>query len=211
MSPAIKPRNPFVESARRRRAGPMHDRRAPRGGARNEARELLDDAAAELQEELAGIAAPGRRVAVTGNRGTTARDRAIIRETMRVLVADPGVSEIWFGGALGADTTALEAALELRRGARPRLIVVLPDTLGAQPRETRAASERADERVELGHPIRAEDRWRAYHKRNRYLVEHATQLVAFWNGEPRSGTSATIGLARKRGMAVQIVEVEGGD
>jgi predicted Rossmann fold nucleotide-binding protein DprA/Smf involved in DNA uptake len=179
VSPAIKPRNPFVES--------------------------------ELQEELPGIAAPGRRVAVTGNRGTTARDRAVVRETMRALVAAPGISEIWFGGALGADTMALEAALELRRGARPRLIVVLPDTLAAQPRETRAASERADERIELGHPIRAEDRWRAYHERNRYLVEHATQLIAFWNGEPRSGTAATIGLARKRGMPVEVVEVEGED
>jgi len=179
VSPAIKPRNPFVKSAR--------------------------------QAELPGIAAPGRRVAVTGNRGTTVRDRAVIRATMRALVADAEVAEIWFGGALGADTTALEAALEFRRGARPRLIVVLPDTLAAQPRETRDASERADERIELGHPIRAEDRWRAYHERNRYLVEHATQLIAFWNGEPRSGTSATIGLARKRGMPVEVVEVEGQD
>ncbi len=199
----------------------MRDRRTPRGGSRNEARELLEDAQAELREELPGVERTGaraakegrtaQRVAITGNRGTTERDRGIVREAMRALVADPGISEIWFGGALGTDTIALEAALEYRRGGRPRLIVVLPDTLAAQPQETRAASARADERVELGRAIRAEDRWRAYHERNRYLIERATRVVAFWNGEPRSGTSATIGLARKRGLPVEVVEVEGGD
>jgi predicted Rossmann fold nucleotide-binding protein DprA/Smf involved in DNA uptake len=197
----VKPRNPFVEAARGRRAGPMRDRRAGRGGAHDEQRELL----ADVEEES------GRRVAITGNRGVTAGDEAVVRARMRELALDPTVAVLFFGGALGADTVALDAALAARKGARPRLVVVLPDTLEAQPRETWATTRRADERLELGRPIRAEDRWRAYHLRNRRLVEEATELLAFWNGEPRSGTASTINLARKRGIEVEVVRVEGGD
>jgi len=215
-------------------------------------------AGAARQTELPALRpeGDGRRVAITGNRGITAEDRAKIRAKVRELVADPGVAAIFFGGAIGADTEALAAALEFRgkgsfaqraqrtqraqseegkisrngaesaegegiprrgaearrgNGRRPRLIVIVPDTVDAQPKETWETSRRADERIELGHPIRVEDRWKAYHLRNRRLVDEATELVAFWNGEPRSGTAATIGLARKRGMDVEIVEVEGGD
>jgi predicted Rossmann fold nucleotide-binding protein DprA/Smf involved in DNA uptake len=197
----VKPRNPFVEAARGRRAGPMHDRRAGRGGTHNEQRELL----ADLEDDS------GRRVAITGNRGITTDDEAVVRARVRELALDPTVAVLFFGGARGADTVALDAALAARKGGRPRLVVVLPDTLEAQPRDTWATTRRADERLELGRPIRAEDRWRAYHLRNRRLVEEATELLAFWNGEPRSGTASTINLARKRGIEVELVRVEGGD
>ena len=146
------------------------------------------------QVALPGVApAPGPlRVAVTGNRGVTAADRRTIRRVLRELVAEPTVETIYFGGALGADTAALLAALESRRGGRPRLVVVVPDTLEAQPLETREASRRSDEVVELRRPIAASDRWRAYHQRNRWLVDRASMLLAFWDGQPRSGTGATV-------------------
>jgi len=218
--PPAKPRNPFVESAQRRHAGPMRDRRAARGGARNEQRELLEQVDEDVPAGSDAVAGPGpsgeaeaglRQVAVTGNRGITERDRETIRRRMKELARDTGIGAILFGGALGADTEALSAALAARRGERPRLVVVLPDTLEAQPRETWAVSRRADERIELHFPIRAEDRWKAYHRRNRWLAEHATDLLAFWNGDPRSGTGATITLALKRGLPVEVVDVEGGD
>lgn len=197
----------------------MGDRRVPRGGARNEARDLLaeaeDDLASPAAEQIelpgAGLASGPRRVAVTGNRGVTAADRSIIRRVVRELLADAEVETIYFGGALGADTEALQAALGMRRGDRPRLVVVVPDTLEAQPRETRDVSRRADEVVELRRPIDASDGWRAYHARNRWMVDHASLLVAFWDGHPRSGTGATVRYARRRGVEVRIVSVEGSD
>jgi len=197
----------------------MGDRRAPRGGARNEARELLAEAEEELDGpsagepvELPGAAVAGpRRVAVTGNRRLTTADRVVIRRVLRELLADDEVETIYFGGALGADTEALRAALDLRRGNRPRLVVVLPDTLDVQPLATRDVSRRADEVVELRRPIDAADGWRAYHARNRWMVDRASLVVAFWDGDPRSGTGATVAYARRRGVAVRIVEVEGSD
>lgn len=153
----------------------------------------------------------GQRVAVTGNRGVTAADRRVIRRVLRELLADPQIDTIYFGGAVGADTEALQAALELRRGARPRLVVVVPDSLDAQPVRTRHVSRRADEVIELRRPIVRADRWGAYHARNRWMVDHASLVVAFWDGHPRSGTAATVGYARRRGVAVRVVEVEGRD
>jgi hypothetical protein len=89
--------------------------------------------------------------------------------------------------------------------------VVVPDTLDAQPLGTRDVSRRADEVVELRRPIDAADGWRAYHARNRWIVDRASLVVAFWDGAPRSGTGATVAYARRRGVAVRIVEVQGGD
>lgn len=40
--PRLRPRNPFVLDARSRKAGPIKDRRAPRGGARNKQADILD-------------------------------------------------------------------------------------------------------------------------------------------------------------------------
>jgi hypothetical protein len=90
-------------------------------------------------------------------------------------------------------------------------VLVLPDTLAAQPRATHEAAVLADRRVELGFPIRPEDRWRAFHRRNRFLVDHATELIAFWDGSERSGTGATAAYARRRGVPVEVVPIEGTD
>lgn len=44
------PRNPLAVAARGRNGGPMKDRRASRGGQRNDARDILDEHADELDD-----------------------------------------------------------------------------------------------------------------------------------------------------------------
>ncbi len=201
----MKPRNPFTEAARLRRGGAMRDRRATRGGARNRQVDLLAGADEEWGPRGGDV------VAITGNRRIAKADREAVRNEIRRLVADPDVGTILFGGAVGADTEALAAARALRSGGRPALVVVVPDTLDAQPRAARQVAASADSIVELGSPIRPGDRWGAYHRRNRWMVDRATRLIAFWNGRTRSGTGATVAYARRVGVPVEIVDVEGDD
>ena len=42
--------------------------------------------------------------------------------------------------------------------------------------------------------------------RNRFLVEHASVLLAVYNGERRSGTGATVNYARKMGREIIVID-----
>lgn len=42
-------------------------------------------------------------------------------------------------------------------------------------------------------------------KRNRYMVDHATHLLAVYDGQP-GGTASTIRYARKKGLEITIIE-----
>ena len=42
--------------------------------------------------------------------------------------------------------------------------------------------------------------------RNRFMVEHATTLLAVYNGVRRSGTGATVNHARKMGLAIIVID-----
>ncbi len=39
-------------------------------------------------------------------------------------------------------------------------------------------------------------------KRNQHMVDHSRQVIAYWNGNPRSGTAQTIHMAEKAGLEV---------
>lgn len=166
-------------------------------------------------EEMAEVGTVDRKIAITGNRNLTESDKAIIVGTMLAFVFDTAVKEIYFGGARGADTEALKAALSAHAACNKDcsldLIVVLPDTLDKQPFNTRDITLQADKIVELQNRITFEDGWAAYHTRNRYMVDNATEVVAFWNGDNNSGTWSTIKYARAMNKPVTIVTITGSD
>lgn len=43
------------------------------------------------------------------------------------------------------------------------------------------------------------------YKRNRFIVDNSSVIVALWNGNPRSGTSNTINYAKKQGRKVRLI------
>ena len=47
----------------------------------------------------------------------------------------------------------------------------------------------------------------AYQSRNQWLVDHASRLIAVFNGSP-SGTGNTIQYARDTGVQIHIIEVK---
>lgn len=144
------------------------------------------------------------KVAFTGPRRLTAPAEAIIRDTAR-RVARQFPEAMIFGGALGADTVALEAADAWCDRSRTRLVVIVPGTVDQQPRVARLAIRAVapDEVIELGLPIRLPS---SYHTRNRELVARADRLVAFVGGSD-SGTRSTIRAARQRGIPVEEVQL----
>jgi hypothetical protein len=127
---------------------------------------------------------------------------------MCTLIGNRSIKSIYFGGAAGSDTEALKAALYYRKGPGPRLIVIVPDTVDSQPADTRQWTLKADEIVELKNPITSEDSYSSYKKRNEHLVDHGTFVVAFFNGNFKSGTGQAINYAEKCGKTVYKIKVD---
>jgi hypothetical protein len=156
---------------------------------------------------------PGRLhwkiVSITGHRSLSPTDKTIVRKGIQALVNNKTIDAIYLGGARGVDTEALKAALELRTDKRPWLTVVLPDTISDQPLDTREWTRKADEIIELRNPITKDNKYVSYRIRNQYLVDICMFLVAFFNGDYRSGTGQAVRMAEKVGLFVYKVPVSG--
>lgn len=158
-------------------------------------------------------------VVITGIRGKKGKliassfDRLLPSDLKRIkwiikeVVRDPKVGRVVFGGAMGADTVALQYAYKYRIGRVPELLVIVPARVADQPVETRAVTWLcADRVIEMGQQLRNEDgkfRYVIYRNRNVRMLDeakgvHGSRVVAFWNGQrTRSGTWSTIALARR--------------
>jgi hypothetical protein len=148
-------------------------------------------------------------VSITAHRQISLDDVRKVHIVMRKIVSLPHIDAIYFGGARGGDSEALKAALHFRVNKRPHLTVVVPDKLVKQPFETHAISKQADEIVELGHRITPDDGFAAYDKRDQYLVDVATSLVAFFGGNYATGTGKTVRMAERDGIVVTKIGMRG--
>lgn len=148
-----------------------------------------------------------RILGVTAHRSITVRDAQVILQTMIDIVRSGEVDVILFGGAIGGDTIALRGALHFRRGTIPRLGVVVPDTVKHQPISTQEFTYKADFVVELKNPITSDNRFLAYTLRDQYIVDQATSFLAFYSGNPITGTGKTVRMAQRKGIPVQVVTI----
>lgn len=147
-------------------------------------------------------------VAVTGIRDLAVESHIVVGEAVAELVT-MGATEWRFGGAIGADTTALLVALD-HEGLNTRVFV--PGLLVEQPAEAQRAARRASEVIELGMRLGTP----AYMRRNRLLVDgeaygpRADRVLGLTDGRRTGGTAYTMGYARKLGVPVHEVRVSGG-
>jgi len=149
-------------------------------------------------------------VSITAHRDLTEDDIKIIHGSMKALVSKAHIATVFFGGARGGDTEALRAALHFRgEHRRPRFVVVVPDTVANQPVSTQAWTRQADEVVELGYPISKDDGFAAYTARDQYLVDVADTVIAFFNGNYKTGTGKTVKMAEEKGIFVAKVSISG--
>lgn len=140
-------------------------------------------------------------VAFTGHRTYAGEAREALHDLVRRL-AEEGYTTFLSGMAAGFDLAAAEAVLAIRRaGVAIRLVAVIPFATQSAtfPAEVRARFRQvvaeADEVILLAeryHPG-------CYQQRNDFLVDHASVLVAWYNGT-RGGTQYTFLRALKQGL-----------
>ena len=125
------------------------------------------------------------------------------------LLAKAGVTDFFSGMAEGTDCYCSQIVLTLREiNPALKLHCVLPhkgqaDNWTASSRELyHSILDQADSIVYVS---------RAYHKncmldRNRFLIDHASTVLAVYNGIRRSGTGATVNYARKMGREIIVID-----
>lgn len=142
---------------------------------------------------------------ISGHRELLPEDVLVVQREVELFLGFDDFDTWVFGGARGVDTLALAHVLQLRGVAsRPRLLVVVPNTVTQQPTETRAVTLQADLVVELRHPITREDNFWALHHRNEFMIDWVApegHLLAFWNGQP-SGTRNAIQYAQSQHVEI---------
>lgn len=114
------------------------------------------------------------------------------------------------GMARGVDLWAAEAVLQIQNvkpSQKIELWAIIP--YDRQPLAW-SAKERARYQRILEQAARVEYISHDYYngclqKRNRYMVDHATHLLAVYDGQP-GGTASTIRYARKKGLEITIIE-----
>lgn len=150
------------------------------------------------------ILAREQTAAFTGHRTYRGEADALLCAAIRALHAR-GVSTFLSGMAEGFDLAAAEAVLALREELPGlRLICVLPysDHPDHQKQALRdryrAVLLKADALVTLATNYYAA----CYHHRNDYLVDHASYLVAWYNGSP-GGTRYTVRRAHAAHLPVE--------
>ena len=134
--------------------------------------------------------------------------RAVLAEQIAALV-DAGFTQFLSGMAEATDTWSALSVLDLReKNPAIKLHCILPckeqaDKWAASSRDLyHSILDRADSIVYVS---------RAHHKtcmldRNRFLIEHAAALLAFYNGERRGGTAATMRYAQKVGREIIVID-----
>lgn len=133
--------------------------------------------------------------------------KAVLSEQIKIMT-DSGFTDFLSGMAEGCDAWAALSVLALREeNPKLKLHCILPCTT--------QADQWTESSRNLYHSIlKQADSIVFVHRdfqkncmldRNRFLVKHASALLAVYNGERRGGTAATIRYARKAGRDITII------
>lgn len=148
-------------------------------------------------------------VAFTGHRLISSADRPRVKdrlmEAIRKAYKD-GYRVFISGMAYGFDLMAAECVVELKSECPDiKLMAAIP--YRGQCERWRKASQlkywellhKADEQILLSPEYRPD----CFLLRDRYMVEHASRLIAYYNGIPKGGTFYTVKEAKRQGVMVE--------
>ena len=153
------------------------------------------------------------RCAFTGHRPEKiigAEAKIIVELRKEILIAiDEGYRVFLTGMSRGVDLWAADIVIELRRHNKDiKLMCVIPFEGMEAPwtvdwqKHYRLVRKQADWVQVLSDKYSPD----VYQKRNFWMVEHSTRLIAVYNGEP-SGTGNTIQYAMEQGIPVHLIKV----
>lgn len=144
----------------------------------------------------------------TGHRKIPAiKKKAVVQQLKTEIIALINQGYLYFGvgGALGFDTLAAEAIIELRKQyPHIKLILVLPcetQTKGWKEKDIEIYDEikhRADKIVYTSREYTGG----CMHKRNRHLVDNSSVCIAYLT-ERTGGTAYTVYYATKHGLTIR--------
>lgn len=130
---------------------------------------------------------------------------ARVSATVRRLYYEKEVRVFLTGAALGFDTVAAIAVLNLKRELKDlRLAAILPCPEQGQGWNEMQQGQYRSVLSGADQVIRIAD---SYYKgcmleRNRFLVDHAAYLVSFYDGSGKGGTAFTVNYAAEKGLTV---------
>lgn len=141
-------------------------------------------------------------IAITGHRSEDCNGEERTRTALRNNLRDALPEVVICGMANGVDLWAADEALGLGlevwaakpwTGHGPR-----KDDAELYAKVIASASRVVNVTESDGYP----GPW-AYHKRNEWMVDHATHVLAYWSGKESGGTYACINYARKVGKPIR--------
>lgn len=115
------------------------------------------------------------------------------------------------GMARGGDLFFAEAVLALREQYPDVVLECARPCESQSERWPRAERERYDailDQCNLETMVQhTYDRW-CMMRRNRYMVDHASHIIALYDGVPKGGTAQTLAYAMKKGLTTDIIALE---
>ena len=143
----------------------------------------------------------------TGHRNIPQRKSRQIQERLRneiVTAIQNGYTFFYAGGAIGFDTMAAQAVLELKaQYPYIKLILVLPCVNQTDGWEQSDIDEYERIRVLADEVIYTSEEYKkgSMHKRNRYLVDHSSLCICYMTRKS-GGTAYTVGYAENKGITI---------
>lgn len=130
--------------------------------------------------------------------------KRFIRKKCEFLIAEKGVIHFISGGAIGVDTWAMEAVLDLKV-QYPQITLECALPYAGMPGKFAFEDRKRYDGIALELDkltvLNAEYHRNCMNQRNEYMVDHAAYLIAVWTGI-MTGTGRTVQYAKKQGRTV---------
>ena len=134
--------------------------------------------------------------------------KALMMERIGALIAG-GVTDFYSGMALGVDQWASEIVLDMKKTSPSvRLIAVLPYETQADNWAEKHRERHFNTLAQCDEVLTLHTRYTrsCLFERNRYLVDHASYLLAVYDGGSDGGTAYTVRYAKQKRRKIMIIQ-----